>query len=298
LERLKVKNDFIFQKIFGQNEHKEILISFLNAVLALEAGQKLTDIDIMENTRLKKDNIHDKLGILDIRAKASTGEQINIEIQLVNQYNMDQRTLFYWSKLFSEQLKEGQPFQSLKKTITINILDFNYIDIEPYHSVFHLWEDSRKDCKLTNILEIHFLELPKFRKARPNVSKPLDRWLIFIEDSPQEVRKMAINNDPSIAKAEELLETLGSLDEVKRYYEAREMAIHDEVTRITGARAEGRAEGEAEGIAKGKLEGELEGKLETAKNLLSMGMNIRDIVAATGLSVEEIEQLQKKLSRG
>jgi predicted transposase/invertase (TIGR01784 family) len=71
-----------------------------------------------------------------------------------------------------------------------------------------------------------------------------------------------------------------SLDEVKRYYEAREMAIHDEVTRITGARAEG----QAEGIIKGKL--------ETAQNLLSMGMSVPKIAAATGLAVEQIEQLQ------
>jgi predicted transposase/invertase (TIGR01784 family) len=276
LDRLKVKNDFIFQKIFGQNKHKEILISFLNAVLALEAEQKLTDIEIMENTRLKKDNIDDKLGVLDIRAKTATGEQINIEIQLVNQYNMDQRTLFYWSKLFSEQLKEGQPFQSLKKTITINILDFNYINIEQCYSIFHLWEDYNKGYKLTDILEIHFLELPKFRKARPDLSKPLDRWLIFIEDSPKEVRKMAMNNDPAIAKAEELLERLGSLDEVKRYYEAREMAIHDEVTRITGARAEGR----------------IDGKLEDARKMLSKNMPEELIAEITGISLEELRKLK------
>ena len=292
MDRLKVKNDFIFQKIFGQNEHKEILISFLNAVLALAGEKRLMDIEIIENTRLKKDHIDDKLGVLDIRAKAITGEQFNIEVQLINQYNMDQRTLFYWSKLFSEQLKEGQPFQSLKKTITINILDFSYIKVEHYHSVFHLWEDFHKECKLTDILEIHFLELPKFRKARPDLSKPLDRWLIFIEDSPKEVREMAIDKDPAIAKAEELLERLGSLDEVKRYYEAREMAIHDEVTRITGAKAEGRAEG----LAEGEVEGILKGKIETAQNLLSMGMIIQDIAAATGLAMEQIEQLKKKSS--
>ncbi len=289
MDRLKVKNDFIFQKIFGQNEHKEILISFLNAVLALEAEQKLTDIEIIENTRLKKDHIDDKLGILDIRARTMTGEQFNIEIQLINQYNMDQRTLFYWSKLFSElahmrALKEGQPFQSLKKTITINILDFDYIHIEQYHSVFHLWEDAHKGCKLTDILEIHFLELPKFRKARPDLSKPLDRWLIFIEDSPKEVRLMAINNDPAIAKAEELLERLGSLDEVKRYYEAREMAIHDEVTRITGAKAEGRIEGEAEGILKGKL--------EAARKMLVKQMPEELIIEITGITGEELRKLK------
>ena len=272
MDRLKVKNDFIFQKIFGQNEHKEILIGFLNAVLALEGEQKLTDIEIIENTRLKKDHIDDKLGVLDIRAKAVTGEQFNIEIQLVNQYNMDQRTLFYWSKLFGGQLKEGQPFQSLKKTITINILDFNYINIEHYHSVFHLWEDFDKKCKLTDILEIHFLELPKFRKVRPDLSKPLDRWLIFIEDSPKEVRQMAMNNDPAITKAEELLERLGSLDEVKRYYEAREMAIHDEVTRITGAKAE---------VLR-----------ETALKMLSKQMPEELIIEITGISLEELRKIK------
>ena len=109
-------------------------------------------------------------------------------------------------------------------------------------------DNQNRPSLLTNILEIRFIELPKFRKAKPDLSKALDRWLIFIEDSPQEMREMAMNVDPVIAKAEELLETLGSLDEVRRYYEARDMAIHDEVTRITGARAES----EAEGIIKAK----------------------------------------------
>ena len=296
MDRLKVKNDFIFQKIFGQNEHKEILLSFLNAVLNLEAAQKLTEIEIIENTKLKKDSIEDKLGILDIRAKTTAGEHINIEIQLINQYDMDRRTLFYWSKLFTEQLKEGQAFQSLKKTITINILDFNFIGIDHYHTIFHLREDDHPEYKLTDVLEVHFLELPKFRKVRPDLNKPLDCWLIFIEDSPEEVREMAMNNDPAIAKAEELLERLGSLDEVKRYYEAREMAIHDEVTRITGAKAEGRAagmvEGEAAGIIKGKLEGLKEGKLEDARKMLSKGLAEELITEITEISPEELRKLK------
>jgi predicted transposase/invertase (TIGR01784 family) len=176
VKRLKVKNDFIFQKIFGQAENKEILISFLNAALELEDNKKLDDIEIIENTKLKRDSIDDKLGILDIRARIVTGEQINIEIQLVNQYNIGQRTLFYWSKIFAEQLKEGQPFNDLKKTITINILDFNYVNVDSYHTAFHIREDRYRDYKLTDMLEIRFIELPKFRKAKPDLSKPLDRW--------------------------------------------------------------------------------------------------------------------------
>lgn len=276
MRRLRVKNDFIFQKIFGQNENKEILISFLNAVLELQEEKKLDDIEIIENTRLERDSADDKLGILDIRARTIKGEHINIEVQLVNQYNMDKRTLFYWSKIFSEQLKEGQPFNDLKKTITINILDFNYIGIDTYHTVFHLWEDYHKDYKLSDVMEIRFLELPKFRKAKPDLSKPLDRWLVFIEDSPVEVLEMAMKAEPAIAKAEEILEYLGSLDEVKRYYEAREMAIHDEITRVTGAKEEGR----------------VEGRIEVAKKLLAKGIDVKEIIELTGLYEEDIKKLQ------
>jgi len=138
--------------------------------------------------------------------------------------------------------QSGYPaFQDeLQKTITINILDFNFIKVEKFSSFFHLWEDTNKDCKLTDALEIRFLELPKFRKKQPDLSKPLERWMIFIEDSPEEVLEMAKKAEPTIARAKEILTKLGSFDEIRRYYEAREIAIHDEISRITGARAEGK----------------------------------------------------------
>jgi predicted transposase/invertase (TIGR01784 family) len=275
MQRLKVKNDFIFRKIFGEIENKDILISFLNAVLELSNSEKLSDIDIIDGTELKRDSLEDKLGILDIRARTVRGEQINIEIQLINQYNMDKRTLFYWSKMFTEQLKEGQPYKELKKTITINILDFDYIEVEKYSTVFHLWEDTNKDCKLTDVLEIRFLELPKFRKKQPDLSKSLDRWMIFIEDSPEEVLEMAKKAEPAIEKAEKILEHLGSFDAIRRYYEAREIAIHDEISRITGAREEGQREM----------------SLQIARNLLGI-LDDHTISEKTGLTLEEVRSLK------
>ncbi len=274
LTRLKVKNDFIFQRIFGRPENKEILISFLNAILELEDTKKLKDIEILESVRLEKDRIDDKLGILDILARTSTGEQINIEIQLVNQYNMDKRTLFYWSKLYSRQLSESHPFGELKKTITVNILDFNYIELEKYHSIFHLWEDSEKSYRLTDVMEIHFIELPKFKKVQPDYQKPLDRWLLFIEDSPKEVLEMAMKKEPAIEKAEKVLEYLGTNEEIVRYYELREKQVHDEITRITGAKAEGK----------------MEKALEVARKMLSSGMDLNDISNFTEIPVDDLKK--------
>ena len=294
--RLKVKNDFIFKRIFGQDENKEILISFLNAVLELEPGSNkmLDNLKIIVGVNLKKDGLDDKLGILDIMAKTIDGEQINIEIQLINQYNMDKRTLFYWSKLYTDQLKQGQAFNVIKKTITINILNFDYIDIESYYSVFHLWEDKNKDCQLTDMLEIRFIELPKFRRAKADLSRQLDRWLLFIDSSEGE-SDMVKNADPIIRKAEEILELLGSSDEVKRYYDAREKAIHDEITRTLGAREEGMEIGLAKGLAKGLEKGLEKGKeiekIAIARNLIDI-LDDDVIASKIGLSIDEVKKLR------
>jgi predicted transposase/invertase (TIGR01784 family) len=126
---------------------------------------------------------------------------------------------------------------------------------------------------------LDFIELPKFRKENPDLSKPFDCWLLFIEDSPEEVRQMIADIDPVIAKAETLLEHLGSLEESRRYYELREKAIHDEITRITGAKAEGR---NAE-------------KLETARNMLTKGLALPLIIKITGLAEADITKLQMQL---
>ena len=170
-------------------------------------------------------------------------------------------------------------------------MDFNYIETEKYSTVFHLWEDTNKNCKLTDVLEIRFLELPKFRKSQPDMSKPLDRWMVFIEDSPEEVLEMAKREEPAIARAEEVLKQLGSFDEIRRYYEAREMAIHDEISRITGAREEGREVGRAEGREEGREEGERKKAMQIAESLLGI-LDNRTISEKTGLSLEDVGKLR------
>lgn len=285
MHRLKVKNDFIFQRIFGRNENKEILMSFLNAFIGNDKIN-LMDLEIIDNTKLEKDRPDDKLGILDVRAKLQNGEQVNVEIQLVNQYNMDKRTLFYWSKLFTEQLSQGESYNKLKKTITINILDFNYLLIPNYHTIFHLWEDKIKDYKLTDILEIHFVEIPKFQIIEHDLKNPIDRWLIFIDGFPKEMIDMAIKNDPAIEKAEKVLNYLSTDEETIRLYELREKEIRDELNRIDGAKEEGRLAG--------KVEGKEEGIVQVVKNMLSSGADKNFISQVTGFDIEKINMIGKE----
>jgi predicted transposase/invertase (TIGR01784 family) len=279
-DRLSVKNNYIFQSIFGRNKNKDLSLDLLNAILNLPTERQLTDLEIIENTRLLKEYPKDKLGILDIKAQANTGEWIDIEIQLHNENDMDQRTLFYWAKLFSGQIKEGELYKTLKKAITINILDYNFIQIDDYHTVFHLYEDRRRDYKLTDMLEIHFVELPKFRKSAGDPRNHLEGRLFYIEDSPKEVLDLAIQANPTIARAEELLQRLGSLEEVRRYYEAWEKATRDEASRLATAREEGEARGK------------LNEKFETAGKMLAKGLSDDLIMEMTGLTLNEIAKLK------
>jgi predicted transposase/invertase (TIGR01784 family) len=256
---------------------KEILISFLNSVLSSD----IKDVDIKEE-KLQRDKIDDKLGILDIKATLDTGEKINIEVQQLNQYNMIKRTLFYWSKLYTENFKARDDYKQLTKAITINILGFDLLDSESYHSSYHVYEDTTFK-RLNDDLEIHFIELPKFKKIKKDLHNPLHRWLLFLqEDVEPKVLEEIISMDSVIKRAEEKLTYLSSDEEFRRLYELREKQLRDEISRINGAREEG------------KLEGKLEGKKEVAKKLLKLKTPIEVIAESTGFSKEEIMEIAKE----
>ena len=169
---LSPKNDVVFQKLFGTEQHKEILISFLNSILIKSGNEEIKSISIEEKRIDVSILVDEKLSILDIYVTTNHNVHINVEIQLINKYNMIERTLFYWSKMYMNQIKKGVDYSKLNKTITINILDFDYIDTIKYHSWYHLYEAEEQN-KLTDILEIHFVELNKFNKANKEYEKRL-----------------------------------------------------------------------------------------------------------------------------
>ena len=272
MRKVKPLNDFIFKKVFGEKGNEDILISFINAVLKRTKKEKIVELEIIDNKQLTKELI------IDVRAKTSNGENIDIEVQLTDQGNMDKRTLFYWGKMYLENIKQGQDYTSLEKVITINILDFEFLGTETYQSSFHLWEDIEKDYMLTDVVEIHFLELPKFRKKKDKDYREndIERWLMFLEkDISETTLKELISLDTAIEKAEQKIEYLSSDEEAMRIYYERERSLHERANMISSA--------EARGVEKGKL--------EIAKNLLDMKISIEQIVLATGLTEEEINKI-------
>jgi predicted transposase/invertase (TIGR01784 family) len=282
MERLKPLNDYIFKKLFGENEVKDNLVAFLNAVLDKKDRDRLVTLEIVDNKELTRELINDKTAILDVRAKTEDGTQINIEVQLTNQHNMDKRTLFYWGRMFNESIAKGEDYKNLPKVITINILDFNYIKLDKFHTKFHLWEDEAKDYMLTDLVEIHFVEIPKFNELEGKNLKEdrLQRWLTFFnKDISEEKLKELMEMDTDIKRAEERLEYLSSDKKTVEIYKAREKSLHERANMINSAIEEGENKKTAEII----------------KNSLMQGLNTDIISKITGKTIDEIEEMKKNI---
>ncbi|XZL83925.1 Rpn family recombination-promoting nuclease/putative transposase (plasmid) [Clostridium perfringens] len=278
--------DFVFKKIFGTEKNKPILINFLNAVI--KPITPIKDVEI-KNNDIDKDFIEDKFSRLDVKATTSNNEHINIEIQVKNEYNMIQRTLYYWSKMYSEQIQNRDNYSKLERTVCINILNFKYLKNDKYHNAYRLKEITSNE-ELTDLQEIHFIELPKFNEIGnkeyvENVEKmdALEKWLEFlVEPESNTVRQLELSNEEiKLAKSE--LYRLSMDSKEREQYNMREKAIYDRISALENAEA------------KGKREGKLESKLEIVRESLSQGLEISLISKITGLSEEEILKIKNTI---
>jgi predicted transposase/invertase (TIGR01784 family) len=210
---------------------------------------------------------------------------------------MPERTLYYWGKMYTQQLAEGESFADLKKCITINIMDYNFPLLNKVHSVYHVVEDENGLC-LTDVLEIHFLDLEKLRSGQDikGLKPSMLKWLRFLAAKRKEEFEMLAKEDKELDRAYERLQQISADDEARIWYELRQKGILDQRT----IEAEGREkalkaleEGRAEGKAVGMEEGRAESLKEVAANALQKGMDIALIASITGLSEEEIKTLAK-----
>ncbi|GHU01035.1 transposase [Spirochaetia bacterium] len=282
--RLDPLNDYLFLKVMGEKGDEEQLLGFLNAVLKgplrrRVAGKgRIISVEILENKTFTAEVIGDKSSILDIRAVLEDGSRVNIEVQLRNLGNMDRRSLFYWSREYIRSLEAGRNYEELPNVVAINIVNFDFLPSMDFHTTFHLWEDREKGLLLTDALEIHFLEMPKFKALREKDIKnnELHRWLAWLDrDSPRELVEEIVKMDNAIGKAEERAAYVSSDKEALRAYEMRQMALSDWTTANNHARREGGEEKAA----------------EIAQKLKAIGISISQIVQFTGLTEDQIRKL-------
>jgi len=297
MEKISPRVDVAFKKIFGVEENKDLLISLINSIVGKE--DQVLDITLL-NPYNPQNFRQDKLSILDIKAKGIDGKRFNIEIQISDEADYDKRALYYWAKLYTEQLKVAQDYSTLAKAIGIHILNFTSIpEAENYHNVFHIIEKENGFAYFKD-LELHTIELNKFtcdssEELQDIVAKTrnaLDMWLTFLtrhdllkaDKLPKE-----LDND-KLKKALKVLDVLNFSEEERELYEDHLKWLRIEANTLKKTAEKAKEEGIAEGIEKG-IE---KRNIEVAINMIKQKLDNKLISSVTGLNLEEILKLKNK----
>lgn len=299
---LSLKSDWVFKRIFGKEGNEDILLDLLSAILNINIKRVE-----LKNTELTKNKEEQKKSILDIKAILDDNSIIDIEMQVNNEYNMIDRTIQYLTKLYSEQLEIGEDYTKTKKVIIINILGYNLLKTNTYHTITHLKHEQHsketyielydeEETTLTDKLEIHTIELPKFLKLKNIQDSQLVEWLRLISGKGELIKMALSKKAKKIEKAYKELEYL-SQDKVARaeydeYMEAKRL----ENMKIQYAEEKGIERGKCEGIAIGKSQGEKSKTIEIAKEMLKSKVQKVEIIKYTKLSEEELNKIEKEIN--
>jgi len=242
-ELLSPKVDVIFKLLFGDERYKDLTINFISAVLGYKGGE-LEDISFYD-THLKRENPNDKLGVLDIKAKLSNGNVIDVEMQSRSIPEMRSRTSYYKSHLLTEQIGEGGSYLELKPVKSIIVADFDFIpESEKCHTVFQMLERD-EHFPFNDLEEVHVLCLKKLSKLD---NESLREWLRFIKTESKEEFMEFAKKDPVFEKAVNVLSVVSADKTNRMLYEARLKEWRDNQSRIEGARKEGIGIGIDKGI--------------------------------------------------
>lgn len=312
-----LKVDYAFKQLFGTEQNKNITKVFLNALLNRTGSKAIHEISFMSQ-EFGSEHVDDKQSRLDILVKTQEDLFINVEIQLTNKFDMMKRTLYYWSRIYTSQLRKGMGYHKLRPTITINICNFSLFEqSNNYHSIFQLF-DNQENFKMDDVLEIHFIDMNKFIKQW--YAKQLDswedvlaRWLMLLEmvDGRKEkvYEEIYLELEALAMKDEELFNAFNVWQDLSQSpedyyaYQSRLKYILDEAAKLEDTKyiaekeglSKGIEQGIAQGLEQGIEQGEKKMQTEIALKLLKRNTDIETIVELTELTVSEIHELKELL---
>ncbi|MBF0376127.1 MAG: PD-(D/E)XK nuclease family transposase [Desulfamplus sp.] len=296
---VKPTSDIFIKYLLGTEEHKDLLLSFINAVMENSDFPLIKSVEIKNPFNLKK-MVNDKESILDIKATDENGKIFNIEMQTTSDETFKTRSLYYWARLYSSQLDKGDKYKKLFPVISINILEFEmFSQFEKYHSTFVLMDKQLSDFILTDHLAIHFLELPKvrnfFKQKGHRIEKELEKWLYYLnkEGKIEEDKFMEIllKEDNIFRKAHEKYVEFTQDEEMLEAYESHIKWLIDYNSRVSSAREEGIMIGKEEGLQKG----DLIGKIELIQQILQKPISDKKQLLEN--SLDELQTMFKTLEK-
>jgi predicted transposase/invertase (TIGR01784 family) len=274
------KTDFAFKRIFGSSESKNILKSFLNALI-YEGKPVIEDLEIIDPA-LAAPIAGLKDTYLDVKAKINEGKTVIIEMQVLNVSAFAKRVIYNAAKTYATQLGKGEGYSKLKPVIALTITDFEmFEDVPDVVSHFVFKQTKRLFDYPDPEIELFFVELPKFNKSLEELETLTDKWIYFMKNAPslgvipnqmEEISELkeafTIANEANLSPTE--LEDLEKL----------EMVIEDQRNAVR------------KGLEEGIEEGMRRKALEIAKQFLDV-VDDQTLSQKTGLTLEDIQQLRQ-----
>ncbi|WP_365671119.1 Rpn family recombination-promoting nuclease/putative transposase [Okeania sp. SIO3I5] len=177
------KTGFAFKRIFGSTENKDILISFLSALI-YDSEPIIQDLEIVDPYN-PGDTISLKDSYLDVKAILNDGSNVIIEMQVLDVPAFEKRVIFNLTKAYGNQLKTGEGYRKLRQVIALTITDFKmFEETEDYISQFVFMEKDKLFNYRDQELQMIFVELPKFQKKLEDLETISDKWIYFMKEAP------------------------------------------------------------------------------------------------------------------
>lgn len=271
-KKLNLKNDIIFKAFFSRKRNEKYLIDFLNAILKIE----ITKIDVKEEVNLEQLSTNEKGGRLDIQAILNDGMIVNVEMQMKDLNNLEQRNDIYEAKTISRHFPRGEDYRNAKEVIAIYILNYNLFGFDDYILDTVKVLNKHRDYQVNSISKEYYIQLPKFRESDIDMDDKLNQWLAFIDDEDRGKIEMAKSKNKIVKEAE--VEIQYFTEKEKEIFEkiSQEMWESDRTTELNDA----------------KRLGFEQGKKEIAKKMLEKNKSIKEIMELTELTEEEIKKIK------
>ena len=279
---LDMKTDYAFKKVFGSENSKDILLSFLNSTL--ELGKEIVDLTIEDPYNVPKlQGMKDTS--VDVKATLDDKTKVIIEMQILNHDGFESRILYNTAKNYSNQLDKNNKYTLLNPVIALTIVNFKMFDFKKdkkYKSSFKLFE-KETFTKYKDDIELIFIELPKFKKSLDDCETIEDKWIYFIKNA-RGLDVVPKDTNSTIKEAYTIANRANLSKEELELQDKREDFLFIQKSSIEKAKREARE--------KGIEEGKKEEKIKIAKVSLKQNIDIKTIALITELSIEEIEDLR------
>ena len=271
---VKKLNDFFIRYFFGLEGHEDLLLSFINAIMIDSNFATFVSVEIINPFNLSE-KANNKESIVDLKAVTEDGIIVIIEIQTYSTKNFFERTLYYWSKNYSNILKKGEDYPELKPVISINLIDdilFDKTD-KRMHTCYLLKEKNTNKI-LTDHIQLHYIEIPKFNNDS-NITTELKNWILFLKSNKEEDMSQLLKEDTIFEKAMKKYNYFTDNEDLINEYDRREAYLVYQSSLMRGA----------------KEEGEKNKAISMATAMKKDGADINLISKYTGLTIDEIKKL-------